>query len=398
MRKNRKRTRPRAFSFLFTIFVFGVIFLGLIFYTPFAQKSIIISALFTMPDALPSYISQTITLPSDTSSADIDEFIPIDVADTEVFVDIPPSNPITETPITPPADDEKSSSSQVGDIDENTSADITLFEVPTRKSVETTLASSGSGTSYIKYKSGYIRNYTSLTSSEISKILQKKPNISLDEKDDVQVLIFHTHATESFDDDELYALNSNYAFRTTDKTKNMVAVGDVIEKQLKAAGIGVLHDTTLHDYPSYNGSYDRSSVTIDNYLKDYPNIQIMLDIHRDAIEQEDGTLIRPITTINGKKAAQIMIISGCGEGQEGFARWQENLRFAATIQNSLESNYKGITRPIMFCYRRYNMHKANGSLLIEIGSHGNSLDEAIYSGELLGKSLVEVILSLKNKD
>ena len=283
MKKHPKRTRPTGLAFLLFIFLcFGTVFIFVLFQTSFAEKSLLISAFFTMPDALPSYLSQTFKLPTDTSSPiDSSEFISIDIGNvSDVEIDI--SNP---TIITPPADDETISSSQVQENSE-TSSDITLFEVPTRKSVETTYASSGSGALYVKYKNGYIKNSTSLTTNEISKILQKSPDISFDKNEDIQVLIFHTHATESFDDDELYAVNSDYAFRTTDKTKNMVYVGDVIEKQLKAAGIGVLHDTTLHDYPSYNGSYDRSEVTIDSYLEKYPNIQIMLDIHRDAIEKE----------------------------------------------------------------------------------------------------------------
>ena len=79
-----------------------------------------------------------------------------------------------------------------------------------------------------------------------------------------QILIYHTHTTEAF------AGSS----RTQDNSQNVVAVGEEIKKQLEAAGFGVVHDTTCHDYPSYNGSYDRSGETIQRNLEKYPDIQV----------------------------------------------------------------------------------------------------------------------------
>lgn len=86
-------------------------------------------------------------------------------------------------------------------------------------------------------------------------------------------------------------------------------IGDKITQQLENAGIGVIHDTTIHDYPSYNGSYDRSAETVKKILKEYPSIKVVLDIHRDAIGTNDS-IMQPVVEVNGKDAAPVMIISG----------------------------------------------------------------------------------------
>ena len=188
--------------------------------------------------------------------------------------------------------------------------------------------------------------------------------------------------------------DKNYSARTLDDEYNMVRVGNALAKVLSENGIGVVHDTTVHDYPSYNGSYDRSAETVEGWLSKYPTIKVVLDIHRDAIERTvsgETVRVKPTTEIDGKKAAQLMIIAGCDDGEMGMPNWRENLRFAAALQNQLETEYPTLTRPVMLDYRKYNQNLTTGSLLIEVGGHANSLDEAIYSAELIGKSLSKLL-------
>ena len=154
-----------------------------------------------------------------------------------------------------------------------------------------------------------------------------------------------------------------------------------------------VHDTTQHDYPSYNGSYERSAETIKSYLEKYPTIKIALDVHRDAIQRESDLIVKPVVEINGRKAAQLMIITGCEDGTMGVPEWRQNLRFAASLQDAVEQDYPQLTRPIFFCYRKYNMDLTTGSLLLEIGSNANTLDESIYSAELIGNSLAKLLLA-----
>jgi stage II sporulation protein P len=172
-----------------------------------------------------------------------------------------------------------------------------------------------------------------------------------------------------------------------------VAVGDVIAEKLQEAGIAVIHDTTVHDYPSYNGAYERSAETVKAILAEYPSIRVVLDIHRDAIGT-DTSISQPIAEINGKEAAQVMIISGCDDGTMDMPNYMLNFRFACRLQEQMESMYPGLTRPILFDYRKYNQDLTTGSLLIEVGSHGNTYEQAIYAGALLGDALAQVLLDL----
>ncbi len=229
-----------------------------------------------------------------------------------------------------------------------------------------------------QYNNIWVKNTNQNHSVDIAAELAKTPAVKIKKNSAPQVLIYHTHTTEAYYGDT----------RTTDLNRSVVAVGEQIAKQLKAAGINVVHDTTVHDYPSYSGSYDRSKVTIQNDLKQYPSVQVTLDVHRDAMGTADGTRIKPTAVINGRKAAQIMIISGCDDtGKMGFPNWEYNLRLAVRLQKSLADLYPGVARPLNFCARKYNENLTKGSLLVEFGTEVNTLDEAKYSGELFGKAL-----------
>ncbi len=237
----------------------------------------------------------------------------------------------------------------------------------------------------VSYQNVWVKNSNKNHTIDIASELSKAPAVKISKNAGPQVLIYHTHTTEAFLGDT----------RSRDSSKSVVAVGEEIAAQLRAAGINVLHDTTLHDYPSYNGSYDRSKVTMQNDLKKYPGIQVTLDIHRDAMGTSDGTRLKPTATINGKKAAQVMIISGCDDdGTLGYPNWEYNLRLAVRLQKSMADMYPGLARPLNFCARKYNQNLTKGSLLVEFGTEVNTLEEAKYSGELFGKSLAAALSKL----
>lgn len=236
-----------------------------------------------------------------------------------------------------------------------------------------------------KYENFYVKNSNQHHAVDIGAELEKQPDVKIQKNAAPQVLIYHTHTTEAFDG----------VTRTTDKTKSVCAVGDAIAKQLQVAGIGVIHDTTYHDYPTYNGSYDRSIVTMRNDLKKYPTIQVTIDLHRDAMTRSDGTRLKPTAVVDGKKAAQVMIISGCDDtGNLGFPDWEYNLRLALRLQKSMANLYPDLARPLNFCARRYNENVTHGSLLVEIGTDASTLDEAVYGGELFGKALAATLSQL----
>lgn len=255
-------------------------------------------------------------------------------------------------------------------------------------------SSKESGTILKLERGGFIRNATELKKDEVEKIISQSPKIKIEKNTEPQVLIMHTHTTEAYEPYSRDYFDKDYYDRTQDSNKNVVAVGNKIALELEKAGIGVIQDGTLHDYPSYNGSYSRSEKTINEILKKYPSIKVVIDVHRDAIVQSDGARIAPVAKINGKEAAQVMIISGCDDGTMNMPNYAENLKLASLFQQDMESEYPGLTRAVLFDYRKYNQHLTTGSLLFEVGSHANSLEQALYSGELVGKALAKTLTSL----
>ena len=254
------------------------------------------------------------------------------------------------------------------------------------------------GTTFIDLPGGGQVNNKTLVPNE--RLLEESsiiPEIFASDQPGPQVLIYHTHTCESFEPYVRENYDAGFNFRTTDETKNVVMIGDAIQAELEARGIGVIHVRTIHDYPSYNGAYDRSRASIMPILEEYPSIKAVLDIHRDAIGSEN-TAYQPYVEIDGKEAAQIMIISGCDDGTMGMPNYMKNFHFACALQNKLESDFKGLTRPVLFDYRCYNQDLTAGSLLIEVGSHGNTLEQVQYSGQLIGCSLGELLCSMKEKE
>lgn len=259
--------------------------------------------------------------------------------------------------------------------------------------VQTSYGAYGGNKYFNLENSGQVMNNTSITNYNLSQESHLKPEFKIELNGEPQVLIMHTHTTESFEPYERNFYDNSFNYRTTDSTKNVVMVADEITKQLEQAGITTIHDTTIHDYPSYNGSYVRSAETVKAILAQYPSIKVVLDVHRDAIVSE-GDLMQPVATINGKKAAQVMIISGCDDGTLNMPNYMQNFRLASLFQQKMEGSYSGLTRPIMFDYRKYNQDLTTGSLLLEVGSHGNTIEQARYSGELIGKAIADALVSL----
>ncbi len=249
-----------------------------------------------------------------------------------------------------------------------------------------------SGVGAIPLSSGSIKNYTSQPDSQVASWAQAGLPFQIElNSDQPQVLIMHTHATETYNLDSDYFYDPEWGARITDTARNVCAVGSQIAQVLNEGGVNTLHDMTLHDYPSYNGSYAASNATVRAYLEQYPSIKVVLDIHRDAIEQE-GVRVKPVTQIEGKSAAQVMIICGCDQGGN-LPNFSQNLAFAGALEARLEGMFPSLTRPVLFDYRYYNQDLTTGSLLIEMGGHANTLEEALYSGELVGQGLVSLFTS-----
>jgi stage II sporulation protein P len=109
----------------------------------------------------------------------------------------------------------------------------------------------------------------------------------------MQVLIVHTHGTESYSNADATTYNKNDSTRSQNNQESVIKVGDEMRKELESLGVNVIHDTTLHDIPSFNGSYTNSLKTINSYIKKYPTIKIVIDVHRDSMVTSTGVNIVP---------------------------------------------------------------------------------------------------------
>ena len=216
-------------------------------------------------------------------------------------------------------------------------------------------------------------------------------------EDGPQILILHTHGSEAYTPagDETIVWSGDH--RTTDTRCNVVRVGDEMAEVFGQAGISVLHDRTLYDYPSYAGAYDRSLVAIQNYLKQYPSIRFILDVHRDAIEDGQGNQYKVVSAIDGEgTAAQLSIVVGSDGSGLTHPNWMENLRLAVAIQENILAKYPTLMRPVLLRNSRYNQHATAGSLLVEVGSAGNSPEEAVLAGRLFAERMAEVLNAQTN--
>ena len=239
-----------------------------------------------------------------------------------------------------------------------------------------------------KYNNVYLNNQSGESINIKTLLSSYKNNIDMT-SDEPQVLIMHTHATENYSKSNDGYYRKSDLERTSNVKNNVIGIGNEVERVLKDGGVSVIHDKTLHDSPSYSGSYNRSYTTVENYLKKYPSIKVVLDIHRDAIGSSDN-LIKPVAEINKKDAAQVMICVGSNTGEvDYFPNWKKNLTLGLKLQQTLEVLYPGLARALFLAKERcYNQNLSNGSIIIEFGTNANTYSEAEYSAKLVGNALV----------
>lgn len=227
---------------------------------------------------------------------------------------------------------------------------------------------------------------------DIEDLLNKKASLEITDMSKPTILIYHSHTTECFTLLDVGYYTESTDLKTKDSDRNMVRVGDEICRVLESRGFNVIHDTEIHDL-SYNEAYSSSRKSVNEYLEKYPSIDITIDVHRDSITYSDGTKVKPTVEIDSKKAAKMMIISGCEYGSiSNYPNWECNLRFSTAVVNKANEMYPGLMRPILFSERKYNLDLTKNSFLLEIGTEANTLDEACYSGRLFANALADLLI------
>ena len=246
----------------------------------------------------------------------------------------------------------------------------------------------GSSAKYIISGNVSIYNHTDYT-VDIGALLEAAPSLSA-RGDGPKVLIYHSHATEAYTMDGTDVYRESDRYRTLDTEQNMVRVGEEMAAVFEAAGIGVIHDTTLYDYPSYNDAYSRSLEGMTAQLKEHPSIVLVLDVHRDALEAADGTVYKVVAG-SVDNCAQVMMVMGSDAGGQTHPNWKVNLALALSIQDALAQKWATLARPTVLRPSRFNQHLSTGSILVEVGTHGNTLQEAITAARLYARTVAELM-------
>lgn len=270
--------------------------------------------------------------------------------------------------------------------DEEPSASLPSVEAPEGIIPRTIVA--GSSAKYVTSGNVSVYNHTDYT-VDIPALLENAPQLSA-AGEGPKVLIYHSHATEAYSMEGTDVYEPSGDHRTLDTDKNMVRVGEEMKAVFEAAGIGVVHDTTLYDYPSYNDAYNRSVQGVAENLKKYPSIVLALDVHRDALVASDGTIYKVVAgTVDD--CAQVMMLLGSDANGQVHPNWKVNLALALSIQSALADKWATLARPLVLRPTRFNQHLSTGTILVEVGTHGNTLREAITAARLYARTVVELM-------
>lgn len=202
-----------------------------------------------------------------------------------------------------------------------------------------------------------------------------------------QILIYHTHGSETY-----------RGSKRGKKSDTVIGVGDMLVKKLREKNISVIHDRNIYD--KKNGKEERSKAynyaanAIENHLKKYPSIKVVIDLHRDGVSEKT----KLVTMQKGRRMAQIMFFNGMSRTiSNGNIRYlknpnkQMNLAFSLQLQAQAAKKYPGFTRKIYMKGYRYNLHYRGRSLLVEVGAQNNTLSEAKASMSLLAELLSDVL-------
>lgn len=242
------------------------------------------------------------------------------------------------------------------------------------------------------YGDSFMYNSTSYSPSVAALLrLDTRPTLT-DTASAPVVLIIHTHGTEAYSPEGSISYDGvGTLARSSDVTQNVVAVGRVMAEVLNRNGINTLHCEIMHDEQSYRDSYSRSAATVREYLRKYPSIKYVFDVHRDSVTDGSGALLRPVTASGGRVAAQVMCVVGSDEGGADYPDWQQNLAFALRLRSTMNGSCARLARPVCLRSSAYNQQYAPMSLLLEVGCSGNYLSEALEAGRLCAQSLAELI-------
>ena len=297
---------------------------------------------------------------------------------------LPAQQPVQDTPVPEPSPT-PIPEPEPPDDDEN--GELPLTTTAPEGIIPKTMVA-GTSAKYVTSGNVSVYNHTDY-GLDIDALLSIAPELSA-AGDGPKVLIYHSHATEAYTQDGTDMYEESDSYRTLNTQQNMVRIGEEMKAVFEAAGIEVLHDTTLYDYPSYNEAYTRSLEGVAAELEENPSIVLVMDVHRDALVANDGTIYKTVAgTVDG--CAQVMMVIGSDAGGQCHPNWKVNLALALKIQSELTQRWGTLSRPTVLRSSRFNQQLSTGSVLVEVGTHGNTIQEAITAARLYAQTMVELM-------
>ena len=252
--------------------------------------------------------------------------------------------------------------------------DVSVFA---GKNINFEITENGENLQRISMENIRILNYSRKRDIDYKKLVEGVVNLT---KSSDKILIYNTHTSESYANSEEYQFEYSGVRRSRDANYNMLAVAKEFKNNLSNKGFNVTHNTTPHDYGTYDSAYSRSRITVQEALSRNPGYGLSIDLHRDAIEDLD---FAPSVNINGVDVAQCMFVIGVGYDDESNPYYEENLKLALKLQYIADEVYPGLFRPMIIRNSVYNQDLNKYSILIEVGASGNTFDEAFYATRCL---------------
>lgn len=237
---------------------------------------------------------------------------------------------------------------------------------------------------YLKENFYIVNATTKMTADDFDIHYFLDTDLSVEKSEEPQILIYHTHASEGFADS-----------RPGVAEDTVLGVGDLLTEILQEKyGYRVLHDETVFDLKNgadnRNYAYNDALDYLEELLEQYPSIEIVIDLHRDAGEKR-------VATINGKPTAKVMLFNGLCRNINGELSYlpnkylKDNLAFSFQMKVLGDEMYPGLMNRIFLKDYRYNMHLKERYLLVELGTEKNTVQEAKNAMEPLADVLAQVL-------
>ncbi|MBO8126157.1 MAG: stage II sporulation protein P [Firmicutes bacterium] len=225
---------------------------------------------------------------------------------------------------------------------------------------------------------------------------ETKPQVEVvedrDHGDEPLIAIYHTHSSEAYHGRDLHLAGEKFfpGDYCWGESTGVISVGDELARILADEyRIPVVHSRKIHDYPVFRDAYTNSRLTLENILREYPSVEIVIDLHRDGLTKPPEEAIT--TTVAGERLARVAII--VGKGRPGFTNphWERNKAFAERLHQGMEKLYPGLSRGIIVKDWPYNQELHPQAVLVEIGDHYNTREEAIKSAHLVADVLAQLV-------